>query len=207
MLLKRQINTNTNTNENEFLLPKKCVKRVLKYSNLVLIILNFLSMFVSFTTISCYFSILLAIAQTLIALAQTLLALAQTLLALPHFTLIEIIQPLQFKTLFLLQNYKLPKTKRKSVQSIKPKTKIDRDNIFPLSTILFTLKNHFLFFFFFYLGVTRGNWTTCKHLARPRLQHTNHWGQYSPISVFNIVFNFPPKFHNFNVFFAQVCNQ
>lgn len=105
--------------------------------------------------------------------------------------------------MFLLQNYKLPKTKRKSVQSIKPKTKIDRDNIFPLSTILFTLKNHFLFFFFFYLGVTRGNWTTCKHLARPRLQHTNHWGQYSPISVFNIVFNFPPKFHNFNVFLPK----
>jgi len=88
MLIKRQNNTNTNTNENEFLLPKKCVKRVLKYSN------NFFSMFVSFTTISCYFSILLAIAQTLIALAQTLLALAKTLLALPHFTLIEIIQPL-----------------------------------------------------------------------------------------------------------------
>ena len=65
MLLKSQINTNTN--KNGLFLPKKCLERILKYSYLVSIILNYQfpkTMFADFLCVD------LALARTLIAITH-----------------------------------------------------------------------------------------------------------------------------------------
>ena len=69
--------------------PTKCLERLVKYSYLVSIILNYQFPKTMFADFLCRSWILIALAHILIALANSLIALAHTLIVLTYFNSTE----------------------------------------------------------------------------------------------------------------------